>query len=225
MGVSQDPHGLGVPRTLWTGCLGGHNLFIGLLSPLDGGHPEGRDPLSHFYIQYQAELLACGGWSMSFHGTESNSLVCTYLKKKKVPKILLLLSVHHDGESSVPASPAVIDSSLFISDLPTSTKDLWALTARACLYRKHCTLQDGFWVNCAPSIMSTSRVNPDLLNFSRFVLMEAGVPTWELASEKWSGWCGAGKSVRIHGVSRNGQLKGEEIKPTWFPYQSQSYCV
>lgn len=157
---------------------------------------------------------------MHFHGTESNSLVCVYLKKKKGPKNPSLVVSSSWWESSVLASPTVINSSLFISDPQTSTKDLWALTACVCLCQKDCTLQDGFWVNCAPSRMSMSRVNPGLLNFSKFILVEAGVTTWELSLEKWSGLWEVGKSIRISSVSYHFRLKGEETQPTWLPHQS-----
>lgn len=78
-------------------------------------------------------------------------------------------------ESSVLASPAIIDSSLFTSNLLTSTKDLKALTACVCLWWPDCTPQEGFWVNCVQCTMSTSRASSDLLSFSRLVLWEAGM--------------------------------------------------
>lgn len=53
------PKMLGVPWTPCAGCSSSHGLSRDLLSPLDSGHPEGRGHLSHFYIQDQAELLAC----------------------------------------------------------------------------------------------------------------------------------------------------------------------
>lgn len=148
-------------------------------------------------------------WAINVLSRNWTSLVGMYLKKKKSSKNLSLVVSSSWWESSVLASPAVIDSFLFISDLPTHTKDLGVLTARVCMHWKDCTLQDGFWVNCAPSRMSASGVNPDLLSFSKSVLMEAGVTTWGLSWEKWSGRWGTSKLTRKGGASRSLPARGQ----------------
>lgn len=73
--------------------------------------------------------------------------------------------------------------------------------------------------------MSTSRVNPDLLNLSKFLLAEAGVTTRGLSLEKRSGLWGGGQSIRTHSVAPNFRLKGEETQPTWLPRHGPRYCT